>query len=52
MLEFTRIPHKMETILQAEETGFYENLARQFFRQRIFFIWGAGFTIRLRSRAR
>ena len=33
MLEFTRIPHKIETILQAEETGFYENLARQFFRQ-------------------
>jgi glucosamine--fructose-6-phosphate aminotransferase (isomerizing) len=27
MQEFTRIPHKMETILQADESGFYENLA-------------------------
>src|SRR5437667_8327127 len=32
MQEFTRIPHKIETVLQADETGFYENLARQFFR--------------------
>src|SRR5437016_7265863 len=32
MQEFTRIPHKIETVLQADESGFYENLARQFFR--------------------
>jgi glutamine---fructose-6-phosphate transaminase (isomerizing) len=42
MLEFTRIPHKIETILQAEETGFYENLARQFFRQTDFLYLGRG----------
>src|SRR5882724_2079603 len=40
--EFTRIPHKMETILQAEETGFYENLARQFFRCTDFLYLGRG----------
>jgi len=42
MLEFTRIPHKMETILQAEESGFYENLARQYFRQSDFLYLGRG----------
>ena len=42
MLEFTRIPHKIETILQADETGFYENLARQFFRQSDFLYLGRG----------
>jgi glucosamine--fructose-6-phosphate aminotransferase (isomerizing) len=42
MLEFTRIPHKMETILQAEETGFYETLARQYFRQADFLYLGRG----------
>jgi glutamine---fructose-6-phosphate transaminase (isomerizing) len=42
MLEFTRIPHKMETILQVEETGFYEGLARQFFRQSDFLYLGRG----------
>jgi len=42
MLEFTRIPHKMETILQAEETGFYETLARQYFRQSDFLYLGRG----------
>jgi glutamine---fructose-6-phosphate transaminase (isomerizing) len=42
MLEFTRIPHKMETILQADETGFYENLARQYFRQSDFLYLGRG----------
>ena len=42
MLEFTRIPHKLETILQAEETGYYENLARQFFRQSDFLYLGRG----------
>ena len=42
MLEFTRIPHKIETILQAEESGFYENLARQFFRNTDFLYLGRG----------
>ncbi|HXJ05407.1 MAG TPA: glutamine--fructose-6-phosphate transaminase (isomerizing) [Candidatus Acidoferrum sp.] len=42
MQEFTRIPHKMETILQAEESGFYENLARQFFRYTDFLYLGRG----------
>src|SRR5205807_2711581 len=40
--EFTRIPHKMETILQAEESGFYENLPRQFFRCTDFLYLGRG----------
>ena len=40
--EFTRIPHKMETVLQAEESGFYENLARQFFRCTDFLYLGRG----------
>jgi glucosamine--fructose-6-phosphate aminotransferase (isomerizing) len=40
--EFTRIPHKMETILQADETGFYENLARAFFRHTDFLYLGRG----------
>jgi glucosamine--fructose-6-phosphate aminotransferase (isomerizing) len=42
MLEFTRIPHRIETILQADETGFYENLARQFFRHTDFLYLGRG----------
>jgi glutamine---fructose-6-phosphate transaminase (isomerizing) len=42
MQEFTRIPHKMETILQADESGFYENLARQFFRYTDFLYLGRG----------
>jgi glucosamine--fructose-6-phosphate aminotransferase (isomerizing) len=42
MLEFTRIPHKMEMILQAEETGFFETLARQYFRQSDFLYLGRG----------
>jgi glutamine---fructose-6-phosphate transaminase (isomerizing) len=42
MLEFTRIPHKMETILQPEETGFYETLARQYFRHSDFLYLGRG----------
>src|SRR5260370_12469055 len=32
MQEFTRIPQKIETVLQADESGFYQSLARQFFR--------------------
>jgi glucosamine--fructose-6-phosphate aminotransferase (isomerizing) len=42
MQEFTRIPHKMETILQADASGFYENLARQFFRYTDFLYLGRG----------
>ena len=42
MLEFTRIPHKMEAILQLEESGFYEGLARQYFRQSDFLYLGRG----------
>jgi glucosamine--fructose-6-phosphate aminotransferase (isomerizing) len=42
MQEFTRIPHKMETILQADQSGFYENLARQFFRYTDFLYLGRG----------
>ena len=40
--EFTTIPHKIETILQADQTGFYENLARQFFRCSDFLYLGRG----------
>jgi glutamine---fructose-6-phosphate transaminase (isomerizing) len=42
MRELTQIPHKIEMILQAEETGLYENLARQFFRQSDFLYLGRG----------
>jgi glutamine---fructose-6-phosphate transaminase (isomerizing) len=42
MLEFTQIPHKMEMVLQAEEAGLFENLARQFFRQLDFLYLGRG----------
>ena len=42
MLEFMRIPHKMEMILQADESGFYESLARQFFRFTDFLYLGRG----------
>jgi glucosamine--fructose-6-phosphate aminotransferase (isomerizing) len=42
MQELTRIPHKMETILQADETGLYENLARDFFRFSDFLYLGRG----------
>jgi glutamine---fructose-6-phosphate transaminase (isomerizing) len=40
--EFTKIPHKIETILQADQTGLYENLARQFFRCSDFLYLGRG----------
>jgi glucosamine--fructose-6-phosphate aminotransferase (isomerizing) len=40
--EFTTIPHKIETILQTEQTGCYENLARQFFRYSDFLYLGRG----------
>jgi glutamine---fructose-6-phosphate transaminase (isomerizing) len=42
MLESLQIPHKMETILQADATGLYESLARQFFRQSDFLYLGRG----------
>ncbi|HEY2458922.1 MAG TPA: glutamine--fructose-6-phosphate transaminase (isomerizing) [Candidatus Acidoferrum sp.] len=42
MLEFTQIPHKIESVLQADETGFYETLARQFFRTTDFLYLGRG----------
>src|ERR1700704_6204668 len=40
--EFTRIPHKIETVLQGDETGVYETLARQFFRNTDFLYLGRG----------
>jgi len=40
--ELTRIPHKMETILQGDEAGIYEALARQFFRHSDFLYLGRG----------
>jgi glucosamine--fructose-6-phosphate aminotransferase (isomerizing) len=40
--EFTKIPHKIEMILQADQTGFYENLARQFLRCSDFLYLGRG----------
>ena len=42
MLEFIQIPHKVETILQADASGLYESLARQFFRQSDFLYLGRG----------
>jgi glucosamine--fructose-6-phosphate aminotransferase (isomerizing) len=40
--EFARIPHKMETVLQMEEAGTFESLARQFFRCTDFLYLGRG----------
>ena len=40
--EFITIPHKIETVLQADRNGFYENLARQFFRCSDFLYLGRG----------
>ena len=40
--EFTRIPHKIETILQGDEKGIFEALARQFFRHTDFLYLGRG----------
>jgi len=40
--EFTKIPHKIESVLQADATGFYENLARLFFRYTDFLYLGRG----------
>ena len=40
--EFTRVPHKMETILRGDEDGIYEDLARQFHRYTDFLYLGRG----------
>jgi len=40
--EVMRIPHKMEMVLQADEAGIYEGLARQFFRHTNFLYLGRG----------
>jgi glucosamine--fructose-6-phosphate aminotransferase (isomerizing) len=40
--ELTRIPHKLESVLQADENGIYESLARQFFRCTDFLYLGRG----------
>jgi glutamine---fructose-6-phosphate transaminase (isomerizing) len=42
MQEITRIPHKMERVLQTDEKGVYENLARQLFRHSDFLYLGRG----------
>ena len=42
MQEFTRLPHKMEMILQGDQEGIYEALARQFFRYTDFLYLGRG----------
>jgi glucosamine--fructose-6-phosphate aminotransferase (isomerizing) len=42
MQEITRLPHKMEQVLQAEETGLYENLGKQLFRYSDFLYLGRG----------
>src|ERR1700680_3802522 len=42
MQEITRIPHKMERILQTAEKGVCENLARQLFRHSDFLYLGRG----------
>ena len=42
MQEFTRLPQKMEMVLQGDEEGIYEALARQFFRYTDFLYLGRG----------
>ena len=42
MQEFTRIPHKMEMVLQGEETGIYDTLTRELFRRNDFLYLGRG----------
>ena len=42
MQEFTRIPHKIETVLEADRTGVYETLARQLFRHTDFLYLARG----------
>ena len=40
--EFTRLPHKIEQVLEADQRGVYEQLARQFFRCSDFLYLGRG----------
>src|SRR5580700_4349881 len=40
--ELMRVPHKMETVLQGDESGIYESLARTFFRHTNFLYLGRG----------
>jgi glucosamine--fructose-6-phosphate aminotransferase (isomerizing) len=40
--EFTRMPHKIEQVLQGDQAGHYEQLARQFFRCSDFLYLGRG----------
>ncbi|HLX00035.1 MAG TPA: glutamine--fructose-6-phosphate transaminase (isomerizing) [Candidatus Acidoferrales bacterium] len=42
MQELTKLPHKMEMILQGEDEGVYEHLAREFFRFSDFLYLGRG----------
>src|ERR1700756_1702408 len=42
LTELMRVPHKMETVLQADEAGIYESLARTFFRHTNFLYLGRG----------
>ena len=42
MQELTRIPHKMEMVLQGDETGTYDALAKQLFRSDDFLYLGRG----------
>ncbi len=42
MQELTKLPHKMEMILQGEDEGVYEHLAREFFRFADFLYLGRG----------
>jgi glutamine---fructose-6-phosphate transaminase (isomerizing) len=42
MQDFTRLPHKMETVLQQDEAGVYENLAKQLFRHTDFLYLARG----------
>jgi glucosamine--fructose-6-phosphate aminotransferase (isomerizing) len=42
MQEFTRLPHKMESVLQGDQAGTYEALARQFFRHTDFLYLARG----------
>ena len=51
MQEFTRIPHKMESMLQRDEAD-YEELARQLFRYTDFLYLGRGHPLSHRARRR
>jgi glucosamine--fructose-6-phosphate aminotransferase (isomerizing) len=42
LTELMRVPHKMETVLQGDESGIYESLARTFFRHTNFLYLGRG----------